>query len=83
MRDIDRLIAAARQQGWRVERRRSGHFMLTPPSRAAPLICVSGTPSDSSITTRYREYETTASVICGPIDSLIRMVATAQSVLHA
>ncbi len=39
--------------------------------------------ASSSITTRYREYETTASVICGPIDSLIRMVATAQSVLHA
>ncbi len=46
MDDITHLIALACQQGWGVERRRSGHFMLTPPSRAAPLICVSGTPSN-------------------------------------
>ena len=43
---IAQLIATARQQGWGVERRRSGHYMLTPPSRATPLIVVSGTPSD-------------------------------------
>ncbi len=46
MRDIDRLIDAARQQRWGVERRKSGHFMLTPPSRGSPLIVVAGTPSD-------------------------------------
>jgi len=46
MRDIDRLIDAARQQGWGIERRKSGHYMLTPPSRGSPLIVVSGTPGD-------------------------------------
>ena len=46
MDDIIHLLDAARQQRWGVERRRSGHYMLTPPSRAAPLIVVSGTPRD-------------------------------------
>ncbi len=35
MDDITRLIAEAHRQCWGVERRRSGHFMLTPPARAA------------------------------------------------
>jgi len=46
MDDITRLIAEARQQGWGAERRKSGHFMLTPPARGSPLIVVSGTPGD-------------------------------------
>jgi len=46
MSDIDRLLDAAHQQGWGVERRKSGHFMLTPPSRGSPLIVVSGTAGD-------------------------------------
>ncbi len=61
---------------------------LLVDARRLPLIGRLLPPAQSlqrgpSITTRHREYETTASVNCGPIDSLIRMVATAQSVLHA
>ncbi len=46
MRDIDQLLIAARRQGWAVQKRGSGHFMLTPAARGSPLIVVSGTPSD-------------------------------------
>ncbi len=46
MDDITGLIAEARKQGFGVTRLRSGHLKLTPPSRAAPLIIVSGSPSD-------------------------------------
>jgi hypothetical protein len=46
MDDISGLIAEARRQGWGVERRKSGHYMLTPPARGSPLIVVSGTAGD-------------------------------------
>ncbi len=54
MDDITHLLALARTQGWGIERRRSGHYMLTPPSRAAPLIVVSGTPSDFRVLAKIR-----------------------------
>ncbi len=31
-----------------------GHYMLTPPSRAAPLIVVAGTPSDFRVLAKIR-----------------------------
>jgi len=46
MDDITRLIAEAHRQGWGVERRRSEHFMVTPPARGSPLNVVSSTPGD-------------------------------------
>ncbi len=46
MNDVDALIAQARLQGFTVERRGSGHFLLHPPSRAGPLIVISSSPSD-------------------------------------
>ncbi len=46
MNDIQFLIAQARLQGFTVERRGSGHFLLRPPTRAGPLILVSGSASD-------------------------------------
>ena len=46
MSDLKRLIRAAQRQGWAVQKRRSGHYQLTPPARGSPLIVVSGTPGD-------------------------------------
>ncbi len=38
MNGLDALIAQARRQGWTVEERGSGHFMLRPPNRTDPLV---------------------------------------------
>jgi hypothetical protein len=46
MNDLDALITQARRQGWRCEKRGSGHLMLRPPSRAGPLMVISSSPSD-------------------------------------
>ncbi len=46
MNDIQFLIAQARQQGFTVERRGSGHWLFRPPNRTDPLVVVSGSPSD-------------------------------------
>ncbi len=54
MRDINRLIDTARRQGWQVERRKSGHYLLTPPSRDGPLVCVASTPSDHKAISNIR-----------------------------
>lgn len=54
MRDIDQLLSAARRQGWTVQKRGSGHFMLTPPARGSPLIVVAGTPSDHRVYVKAR-----------------------------
>lgn len=42
-RELKRLLAAARQRGWQVERTRGSHFRLRHPSGA--LVVASGTPS--------------------------------------
>jgi hypothetical protein len=45
-KDLKRLLRDAERQGFRVERC-SGHFRVTPPNPAFPLIYVSITPSKS------------------------------------
>lgn len=67
MNDISQLIDRARAQGWAVTRRRSGHWMLTPPTRAGPLIVISGSPSD------YRAY---AKIRCQLKRAGLRLPAT-------
>ncbi len=46
MNDLDALIDQARQQGWAVERRRSGHLMFRPTDRTIAPIVTASTPSD-------------------------------------
>lgn len=43
--DIDKLIKAAEQQGWRVDRTRRGHHRFWPTDGSDPIIH-SGTPGD-------------------------------------
>jgi predicted RNA binding protein YcfA (HicA-like mRNA interferase family) len=44
--DVERLVAAARQQGWRVERTRKGHWRFVPPEPTGAVVLAGGTPSD-------------------------------------
>ncbi len=46
MNDLDALLAEARRQGWRCEKRGSGHLLLRPATRTGPLIVISSSPSD-------------------------------------
>jgi hypothetical protein len=40
------IEAAAREQGWRVDRAREGHRRLWPPDKTKPVVIGAGTPSD-------------------------------------
>src|SRR5262245_45889794 len=40
-REYRRVFAAARAAGWRIERRRGGHFALWPPDAGTPVFCAS------------------------------------------
>jgi hypothetical protein len=46
-KDIGRLLATASEQGFRVEKRKSGHIMVKPPDKTKAVISLSSTPSDS------------------------------------
>jgi len=46
MNDVDALIAQARQQGFTVERRGSGHWLFRPSNRTDPLVVTASTLSD-------------------------------------
>ncbi len=63
MNDLDALISLARRQGWRCEKRGSGHLMLRPPSRAGPLIVISSSPSDYRALAKIRSQLKRAGVL--------------------
>jgi predicted RNA binding protein YcfA (HicA-like mRNA interferase family) len=44
-KELKEMLAAARAQGWRVEQRRSGHYLLYAPD-GVHIVTVAGTPSD-------------------------------------
>ncbi len=46
MSDLKRLIRAARNQGWQVERTDGGHLRFRPPDATGPPIITPSTPSD-------------------------------------
>jgi hypothetical protein len=58
-KELKELLAAAREQGWRVKRLPSGHFMLYAPD-GVNKVTVGGTPSDRRAITitvaRMRRY---------------------------
>jgi hypothetical protein len=43
-KDIEHIIRMARRQGWRVEKAKSGHWMLYSPDGSA-IVVASATPS--------------------------------------
>jgi len=63
MNDIQFLIAQARLQGFTVERRGSGHFLLRPPTRAGPLVVISSSPSDYRALAKIRSQLKRAGVV--------------------
>lgn len=44
--DFRKIQKAAREQGWRVERTRSGHWRFVPQDPSKPIVHAAGTPSD-------------------------------------
>jgi len=44
--DFDKVLEKARDQGWRVDRTKKGHWRFLSPDRTQPPIYFSGTPSD-------------------------------------
>jgi hypothetical protein len=54
-KELKDLLAAAAAQGWRVERRRSGHYALYAPDGVG-IVIAAGTPSDRrALSTRSPE----------------------------
>ena len=45
-RDVRQLVAALREQGWRVELTKNGHYRAYPPAGAGSPVFLPGTPSD-------------------------------------
>lgn len=45
-KDIKQLIAALREQGWRVEPSKGGHHRAYPPAGKGRPVFLPGTPSD-------------------------------------
>jgi hypothetical protein len=44
-KEVRELVAEAARQGWRCEQRKSGHWLMFPPTRMPP-VAVASTPSD-------------------------------------
>lgn len=44
--DLNKVIEAAKRQGWRVDRTKKQHWRFLSPDRNQPPIIFSGTPSD-------------------------------------
>ncbi len=44
--DIRKIEKAAREQGWRVERTKKGHWRFIPPDPNKKIVLGSGTPGD-------------------------------------
>ncbi len=45
-KELKQLIRIAREQGWKVEPTRKGHWWFRPPNPADGQVLVAGTPSD-------------------------------------
>jgi hypothetical protein len=54
---FDNIEAAAREQGWAVERTQRGHRRLIPPDKSRPIVIGAGTCSDGRV---WRQFLTDA-----------------------
>ncbi len=44
--DFKKIVKAAREQEWKVERTQKGHWRLIPPDSSKQIVVFGGTPSD-------------------------------------
>lgn len=45
-KDLAKVIKRAEEQGWTIRYSRNGHPIFVPPTKDAPMVVTSGTPSD-------------------------------------
>jgi predicted RNA binding protein YcfA (HicA-like mRNA interferase family) len=45
-KEMKQLFEKLEAQGWKIELRKGGHYMATPPDPTKPIVVMSHTPSD-------------------------------------
>lgn len=45
-KDLQKILEALEDQGWRVEETKRGHYMAYPPDKSQGPVSIGGTPSD-------------------------------------